>query len=552
MIYAFQDQDYLYLVMDLLTGGNLRYHLTRHKKFNEEQSSNIIQYIYIILVIEFFVACTLLGLEYLHSEKIIHRDIKPENLVLDENGYVHITDFGIAKRFKHNNGKDTSGTMGYMAPEVLKSESHGYSVDYYALGIVTYEFMFGHRPYLAKSKKELKELILTSQAHVGIEDIPLGWSDDAGDFINQLIQRKAKKRLGINSVNEVKMHPWLSEFEWKELSQMNLIAPFFPRRGDNFDKKYCSAPDRIGRDTLERYKQYALNSSYNDKFKNFSSEAIPNEFKVCFMQTKHKTNSNDNNNNKSELNSTSNMFPISGTSLPKSNSRNFKINSLQRHFNSTNCINRSLCNNSLHSINQKDLTKKSELFALNHRSNNNCLEKSGNQFKLKNPDNAFNIESNVLKYKKRQVSVIHKNQIHQNGASFVVRNASMDESIQSKQMNIAKLFKKDGQLKKSNSHKLIFSKPHQIENHKLPIINLSFSKKKSMLDSKNDFFPYHNNAHQQKHPKIHLRNKFLDFDGNNLKSFNKTNHMNKSMYCKAPLFANRRLTINKSIRNFNS
>ena len=84
----------------------------------------------------------------------------------------------------------------------------------------------------------------------------------------------------------------------------------------------------------------------------------------------------------------------------------------------------------------------------------------------------------------------------------------MDESIQSKQMNIAKLFKKDEQLKKSNSHKLILSKPHQIENHKLPIINLSFSKKKSMLDSKNDFFPYHNNAHQQKHPKIQRNTNF--------------------------------------------
>ena len=485
-------------------------------------------------------------MEYLHSEKIIHRDIKPENLVLDENGYVHITDFGIAKRFKHNNGKDTSGTMGYMAPEVLKSESHGYSVDYYALGIVTYEFMFGHRPYLAKSKKELKELILTSQARIEIEEIPRGWSDDAGDFINQLIQRKAKKRLGINSVNEVKMHPWLSEFEWKDLSQKNLIAPFFPRKGDNFDKKYCSAPDRIGRDTLERYKQYALNSTYDDKFRNFSSEAIPDEFKVCFMQTKHKSNLND---NKSEINS--NILPITGTNFPKSNSRNFKVNSLQRHFNSTNCINHSLCNSSLHSISQKDLSKKSELFALNHRSNH-CLEKSGTQFIVKNSENAFNIESNALKYKKKQASVLHQSQIHQNGSSFLIRNASVDENIQRQPTKIAKLFKKDEQLKKSNSHKLILSKPHQIENHKLPIINLSFSKKKSMLDSKNDFFPYHNNAHQQKHPKIHLRNKFLDFDGNNLKSFNKINHMNKSMYCKAPLFANRRLTINKSIRNFNS
>ena len=61
--------------------------------------------------IEFFIACTLLGLEYIHQEQILHRDIKPENLVLDQKGYVHITDFGIAKKYQPNNARDTSGSI---------------------------------------------------------------------------------------------------------------------------------------------------------------------------------------------------------------------------------------------------------------------------------------------------------------------------------------------------------------------------------------------------------------------------------------------------------
>ena len=134
MAYAFQDFDNLYLVMDLLTGGDLRYHIGKNKVFSERQS-------------RFFIASLLLGLEYIHSKNIIHRDIKPENLVLDENGYVHITDFGIAKEVRGDNHKETSGTPGYMAPEVLCGKTHSFPVDFFAIGVMVYEFMLGELPY---------------------------------------------------------------------------------------------------------------------------------------------------------------------------------------------------------------------------------------------------------------------------------------------------------------------------------------------------------------------------------------------------------------------
>lgn len=74
---------------------------------------------------------------------MIHRDIKPENLVLDENGYIRITDFGIARVYKKENGNETSGTPGYISPEVLKGINHTPAVDYFALGVLTYELMMG-------------------------------------------------------------------------------------------------------------------------------------------------------------------------------------------------------------------------------------------------------------------------------------------------------------------------------------------------------------------------------------------------------------------------
>ena len=92
--------------MDLLSGGDLRFHISKYRKFSEEQ-------------VQFFIACLLLSLEYVHNKGIIHWDIKPENLVFENNGYLRLTDFGIARVWNPDNSKDTSGTPGYMAPEVM-------------------------------------------------------------------------------------------------------------------------------------------------------------------------------------------------------------------------------------------------------------------------------------------------------------------------------------------------------------------------------------------------------------------------------------------------
>ena len=72
---------------------------------------------------------------------LIHRDIKPENLMFATDGYLHITDFGIARYYRENNGTDTSGTPGYMAPEVMFKQSHTFNSDFFAVGVMLYEMM---------------------------------------------------------------------------------------------------------------------------------------------------------------------------------------------------------------------------------------------------------------------------------------------------------------------------------------------------------------------------------------------------------------------------
>ena len=258
MYYAFQDSDNLYLVMDYLKGGDLRFHLTRHIHFSEEQS-------------RFFICNLLIALEYIHSQDIIHRDIKPENLVLDENGYTRITDFGIAKKKSDVNKMkgDTSGTPGYMAPEIMRGIVHSFEVDFFAVGIVAYEFMKGKRPYNGKNRKEIKEEMIMKQIVIKEDEIPEEWTKESIDFINKLVVRKRENRLGYNGIKEVKEHPWIKYYPWEMILDKTLPSPFIPQNKDNFDLRFCAKTQNIGQETQIRYEEILMSSYYNNIFKNF-------------------------------------------------------------------------------------------------------------------------------------------------------------------------------------------------------------------------------------------------------------------------------------------
>ena len=259
MLCAFQDYENLYLLMDLLTGGDLRYHYNSNHIFSEKE-------------IRFFISCLILSLEYIHENNIIHRDIKPENLICDEKGYVHLTDFGIAKINKENNN-DTSGTPGYMAPEVLLGQNHSFPVDFYAIGVIGYEFLMGKRPYVGKNRKEIKQLVLSKEVYIdnNNDNKDRIWSNECIDFINSCLKRKINNRLGNQfGIKELKNHQWFAKYDWFNLYNKKLTAPYIPKEGNNDDKKYCESFDKISNSTFERYKGYMHKNDYMKIFEGYT------------------------------------------------------------------------------------------------------------------------------------------------------------------------------------------------------------------------------------------------------------------------------------------
>lgn len=127
----------MYLVMDFINGGELFYHLQIAERFNEERA-------------RFYTAEIILALDYLHKAGIVYRDVKPENILIDSEGHVKLTDFGLSKGGLNDNGGMTEsfcGTTEYLAPEIIKDKSYSYSVDWYSLGLVLYEMLTGSNPF---------------------------------------------------------------------------------------------------------------------------------------------------------------------------------------------------------------------------------------------------------------------------------------------------------------------------------------------------------------------------------------------------------------------
>ena len=188
---------------------------------------------------------------------------------MDDIGYMRITDFGIAKIYQNINSTETSGTPGYMSPEVIVGHNHNQVVDYFALGVLTYEFMMGKRPYTGKNRRESKEKIIATQFIIPKDKIPEGWSYDAADFINKLLQRKPANRLGLRSAKEVKEHPWIKKYPWNDLYNKKIIPTFKPPQGDNFDKKYCNQEEKLNASMKAKYEKYLYDPNYANSFDNF-------------------------------------------------------------------------------------------------------------------------------------------------------------------------------------------------------------------------------------------------------------------------------------------
>ncbi|XP_029082935.1 RAC-gamma serine/threonine-protein kinase isoform X2 [Monodon monoceros] len=201
--YSFQTKDRLCFVMEYVNGGELFFHLSRERVFSEDRT-------------RFYGAEIVSALDYLHSGKIVYRDLKLENLMLDKDGHIKITDFGLCKEGITDAAtmKTFCGTPEYLAPEVLEDNDYGRAVDWWGLGVVMYEMMCGRLPFYNQDHEKLFELIL-------MEDIkfPRTLSSDAKSLLSGLLIKDPNKRLGggPDDAKEIMRHSFFSGVNWQDV-----------------------------------------------------------------------------------------------------------------------------------------------------------------------------------------------------------------------------------------------------------------------------------------------------------------------------------------------
>ncbi|XP_053304774.1 ribosomal protein S6 kinase alpha-5-like [Spea bombifrons] len=216
--YAFQTEAKLHLILDYVSGGELFTHLFQRDNFSED-------------AVRFYSGEIILALEHLHKLGIVYRDIKLENILLDSDGHVVLTDFGLSKEFLSQEIDRTysfCGTTEYMAPEIICGQGgHGKSVDWWSLGILIYELLTGASPFTLEGEKNTQSDV--SRRILKMDpSYPSTLSAEARDLLQKLLLKDPKKRLGATGACPIKDHPFFKGLDWDALAQRKVSPPFRP------------------------------------------------------------------------------------------------------------------------------------------------------------------------------------------------------------------------------------------------------------------------------------------------------------------------------------
>ncbi|XP_067294857.1 serine/threonine-protein kinase N2 isoform X2 [Pseudorasbora parva] len=225
---CFQTPDHVCFVMEYSPGGDLMTHI-HNNIFSERQT-------------RFYSACVLLGLEFLHQNRIVYRDLKLDNLLMDSDGFVRIADFGLCKEGMGHGDRTSTfcGTPEFLAPEVLTDSTYTRAVDWWGLGVLIYEMLVGESPFPGDDEEEVFDSIVNDEVRY-----PRFLSPESVSVVQKLLQKNPEKRLGAGDqdANEVKKHRFFQGIDWEALLAKRVKPPFLPSIKapadvSNFDEEF--------------------------------------------------------------------------------------------------------------------------------------------------------------------------------------------------------------------------------------------------------------------------------------------------------------------------
>ncbi|GAB7348877.1 hypothetical protein MBLNU459_g7578t1 [Dothideomycetes sp. NU459] len=235
LFYAFQDHEKLYLILEYAQGGELFTHLAMERMFSEETAA-------------FYMAEMVLALEHLHTNvRVVYRDLKPENCLLDSDGHLLLTDFGLSKVALEEEDQCNSilGTIEYMAPEVIQGTSYGMAVDWWSLGAIGFDLLTGAPPFQGNNHAKIQQNILKQKLQ-----LPYFLGPDAKDLLTRLLRKEPGKRLGADMPKDlhlIKKHRFFRRIDWRKLGRRELEPPIQPlitdpELAENFSKEFTDLP----------------------------------------------------------------------------------------------------------------------------------------------------------------------------------------------------------------------------------------------------------------------------------------------------------------------
>ena len=274
--FFYQTNERVYFITPFIKGGDL-YHKLKKDIFLKED------------LVRFYSAQIAITLQYLHDLGIAYRDLKPENILINEDGYIKLCDFGASiKLHGTEQNSNFAGSPEYASPEMINYQGHTRMTDWWSLGILIYEMLYGYTPFFNMDKDRMYELItngsISFPKYINVKDngeeIKYKVSEEAKSVINRFLEKDPGKRLGREGLEEIQKEPFFYGINFDDLKKKKYKASFIPNinlddLSNNFDEEYLELD--IAESPVENW---INNEEFNQAFLMFENKEEKDDFEV--------------------------------------------------------------------------------------------------------------------------------------------------------------------------------------------------------------------------------------------------------------------------------